>query len=102
MRRDYQQIDPQKTILVTGAAGFIGFHLAKELLESGCTVIGYDNLNDYYEVSLKKVRLAILEEYDRYHFIRGDLVNREKLAEVFQEYAPRIVVNLAAHSRLRC
>ena len=53
MRKDYQKLTTANTYLVTGSAGFIGFHLTKRLLESGCTVIGYDNLNDYYEPALK-------------------------------------------------
>ena len=58
MRDDFQELDSKKVYLVTGAAGFIGFHLSKRLLNEGCTVIGLDNLNDYYDVELKKARLA--------------------------------------------
>lgn len=66
-----------KTYLVTGGAGFIGYFLSRALLEKGMRVIGLDNLNDYYEVSLKEDRLAILKEYPGYHFIKaayGDLL----------------------------
>ena len=64
-------LDVNKTYLITGGAGFIGFHLSKSLLDRGAKVIGFDNLNDYYEVSLKEDRLAILEQYEKYRFIKG-------------------------------
>ena len=62
-------LDTGKTYLITGGAGFIGYHLSKRLLEKGAVVIGFDNLNDYYDVSLKKDRLADLKKFDRYTFI---------------------------------
>jgi len=101
MRKDYQQLDSRKAILITGSAGFIGFHLAKELLKLNFVVIGYDNLNDYYEVSLKKDRLDILQKYGKYHFVQGDLINQSLLAETFQKFSPQIVVNLAAQAVVR-
>lgn len=58
-----------KTILITGSAGFIGFHLANELLKKGFLIIGYDNLNDYYDVSLKKARLDILNQFDNFKWL---------------------------------
>ncbi|MDI3312178.1 MAG: NAD-dependent epimerase/dehydratase family protein, partial [Thermoanaerobacterium sp.] len=61
MRSDYKELDKNKVYFVTGAAGFIGFHLCKRLLDEGCTVIGLDNLNDYYDVNLKKARLDIIK-----------------------------------------
>lgn len=91
----------KKTILVTGGAGFIGFHLSLRLLELGQDVIGYDNLNDYYDVSLKKDRLEILKQYEQYHFIKGDLADREAVTAVFQEMKPQIVVNLGAQAGVR-
>ena len=66
-------LDTSKTYLVTGGAGFIGFHLSRGLLEKGARVIGFDNLNDYYDVKLKEDRLRILREYENYTFIKGDL-----------------------------
>lgn len=94
-------LDINKTYLITGGAGFIGFHLSKSLLEKGAKVIGFDNLNDYYEVSLKEDRLAILEQYDNYRFIRGDLADSAAVISVFQEQQPQIVVNLGAQAGVR-
>lgn len=91
----------KKTILVTGGAGFIGFHLSLRLLELGQDVIGYDNLNDYYDVSLKKDRLEILKQHEQYRFIKGDLADREAVTAVFQEMKPQIVVNLGAQAGVR-
>ena len=90
-----------KIILVTGGAGFIGYHLSKQLLEYDCTVIGYDNLNDYYEVQLKYDRLKDLEGREGYTFIKGDLADKETLGKLFQEYSFDIVVNLGAQAGLR-
>jgi len=64
-------------ILVTGAAGFIGFHLSKKLIERGDTVIGLDNLNTYYDVNLKKSRLDILNHYDNFEFSLNDIADRD-------------------------
>lgn len=90
-----------KIILVTGGAGFIGYHLSKQLLEYDCTVIGYDNLNDYYEVQLKYDRLKDLEGREGYTFIKGDLADKEILGKLFQEYSFDIVVNLGAQAGVR-
>ena len=90
-----------KIILVTGGAGFIGYHLSKQLLEYDCTVIGYDNLNDYYEVQLKYDRLKDLEGREGYTFIKGDLADKEALGKLFQEYSFDIVVNLGAQAGVR-
>ena len=94
-------LDVSKTYLITGGAGFIGFHLSRSLLEKGAKVIGFDNLNDYYEISLKEDRLAILEQYDNYRFIKGDLADSAAVISVFQEYQPQIVVNLGAQAGVR-
>lgn len=87
--------------LITGAAGFIGYHLSKRLLEAGAKVIGYDNMNDYYDVSLKEHRLEGLNAYDKFEFVKGDLADKEALENVFKEYNPDVVVNLAAQAGVR-
>ncbi len=90
-----------KKILVTGAAGFIGFFLSKQLLREDFFVIGFDNLNDYYDVSLKNARLKILQEYKNFEFIKGDLADKEAVDSLFEKYKPDIVVNLAAQAGVR-
>lgn len=95
------QIDNTKTYLITGAAGFIGFFLSKELLGKGAKVIGFDNLNDYYDVSLKEDRLNILKKYDKFSFVKGDLSDKDAVFELFKEYTPSVVVNLAAQAGVR-
>ena len=72
-----------KRILVTGAAGFIGFHLSRRLLEEGTTIVGIDNLNDYYDVNLKKARLAILKKYDNFIFHKVNIANRKAMESLF-------------------
>lgn len=94
-------LDISKTYLVTGGAGFIGFHLSKSLLDKGARVIGFDNLNDYYDVQLKMDRLAILEEYASYTFVKGDLSDKDDVFHLFQDYAPQIVVHLGAQAGVR-
>ena len=92
-----------KTILVTGAAGFIGFYLSKRLLEEieGVKVIGFDSVNDYYDVSLKEYRLDILSKYDNFTFIKGNLADKELINKIFEEYKFDVVVNLAAQAGVR-
>ncbi len=92
-----------KKILITGAAGFIGFHLAKAILETAETteIIGYDNLNDYYDPSLKESRLKILQSYDNFTFLKGDLADREAVDKLFSQHDFEIVVNLAAQAGVR-
>lgn len=90
-----------KTYLVTGAAGFIGFHVSRALLERGDRVVGLDNLNDYYDVSLKKARLALLEDQQQFVFYREDLANMEGLNRVFGENRIQVVCNMAAQAGVR-
>lgn len=97
----YNPLDTTKTYLITGAAGFIGFFLAKRLLEQGCRVIGIDYLNDYYDIRLKKARLELLKPYDKFTFVKGDISDKDTLAKVFFIYRPQIVVNLAAQAGVR-
>jgi UDP-glucuronate 4-epimerase len=94
-------LDCSKTYLITGGAGFIGFHLSKRLLEQGAKVVGFDNMNDYYDVKLKEDRLAVLEQYDNYTFEKGDLSKNGDVLNLFQEYHPQIVVNLGAQAGVR-
>ena len=90
-----------KTYLVTGAAGFIGFHVSRALLARGDLVLGLDNLNDYYDVSLKEARLRLLQETERFTFYREDLANREGLAKVFGQNRIQVVCNMAAQAGVR-
>lgn len=101
MRRDYKKLQQNKKILVTGSAGFIGYHLSKALLEYGCHVIGLDNMNPYYDVSLKELRLHLLEKYSHFQFVREDLSNKQILEQIFTDEKPDIVVNLAAQAGVR-
>ncbi len=96
-----KELDSSKRYLITGGAGFIGFYLSKALLEKGAEVTGLDNINDYYEVSLKEDRLAILREYPKYRFVKADLADKEAVFNLFQEFQPQIVVNLAAQAGVR-
>ena len=88
-------------ILVTGTAGFIGFFVAKKFLELAHTVIGVDNVNDYYDVNLKEARLAILKKNSNFMEVRISLEDKGKMAEVFAQYKPQRVVNLAAQAGVR-
>jgi UDP-glucuronate 4-epimerase len=90
-----------KTYLVTGAAGFIGFHVSRALLERGDRVVGLDNLNDYYDVSLKKARLALLEDQQQFVFYKEDLASMEGLNRVFKENRIQVVCNMAAQAGVR-
>ncbi|WP_149427879.1 NAD-dependent epimerase [Exiguobacterium acetylicum] len=91
----------QSTILITGAAGFIGMHLTNRLTSLGHAVLGLDNLNDYYELQLKKNRLQQLERLDNFTFIECDLIDKNKLDEIFKQYRPQYVINLAAQAGVR-
>ena len=88
-------------ILITGAAGFIGFHLAERLLAQRYNIIGLDNLNDYYDVSLKQKRLELLNSHGGFTFIKGELADRDIVKNAFDKYRPQIVINLAAQAGVR-
>lgn len=97
----YKKFDNSKTILITGGAGFIGYFLSKRLLGYGAKVVGFDNLNDYYDIRLKMARLELLEKHEGYQFVKGDLADKNVLEEVFKTVRPDIVVNLAAQAGVR-
>jgi UDP-glucuronate 4-epimerase len=88
-------------IFVTGAAGFIGFHVSKRLLERGEKIAGIDNLNDYYDPALKHARLDILRKFERFTFVRADIADRAAIEELFARHKPRRVVHLAAQAGVR-
>jgi UDP-glucuronate 4-epimerase len=88
-------------VLVTGTAGFIGSHVALRLLERGDEVVGFDNLNDYYDVGLKQARLDRFREHPRYTHVEADLADREAVASAFARHLPRRVVHLAAQAGVR-
>lgn len=92
-----------KTILVTGAAGFIGANLSQRLLDDieSAKVIGVDNMNDYYDVSIKKYRLKKLTEYSEFTFIKGNIADKALIISIFERYKPQVVVNLAAQAGVR-
>ncbi len=87
--------------LVTGAAGFIGFHVAERLLAAGHQVTGLDNLNDYYDVNLKLSRLALLQAHSAFHFVKGDLADRALMADLFANGQFRRVIHLGAQAGVR-
>jgi len=88
-------------ILVSGAAGFIGYHVSRRLLDRGEDVVGVDNLNDYYDPALKEARLRMLQSSDSFRFVRADIGDREAMEALFAEYRPRRVVHLAAQAGVR-
>ena len=90
-----------QTILVTGAAGFIGFHVARHLLAEGRDVVGLDSLNDYYDPALKRARLNILCENSRFGFVQTDLADRSSMASLFAKHRFGVVVHLAAQAGVR-
>ena len=91
----------QLTTLITGTAGFIGFHLCKKLLETGHRVIGIDNLNDYYDISLKKARLNILNPHEKFTFYKEDIQNLSGLRSIFKSHSIDRICNLAAQAGVR-
>lgn len=96
-----KNFDPGKRYLITGVAGFIGFYLAKRLLEAGCTVAGIDNMNDYYDVQLKNDRLNQLIGHPNFTFSRIDLTDVQKLRILFEDFRPHIVLHMAAQAGVR-
>ena len=90
-----------KKILITGSAGFIGFHLAQLLLNNGFNVLGYDGFTDYYDVKLKQARNKILKNYNNFTSINGMLEDVEKLSKVAYQFRPEIIVHLAAQAGVR-
>lgn len=90
-----------RRILITGAAGFIGYHLAKAVAGNGDSVTGVDNLSDYYDVNLKRARLAQLEQCGNFKFLNIDIADRKTMTELFRESRFEVVVNLAAQAGVR-
>ena len=92
-----------KTIFVTGAAGFIGSNLCKRLLQEckDIKIVGIDNMNDYYDVSIKEYRLDTLLKYNHFIFIKENIANKKAINNIFEEYKPQVVVNLAAQAGVR-
>ena len=94
-------MDLNKKILITGSAGFIGFHLCLSYLEDGFEVIGIDNINDYYCTKLKNNRLNKLYKYKNFTFLKVDIANFKELKNVFEKFNFNIVINLAAQAGVR-
>lgn len=92
-----------RTILVTGAAGFIGYNLVKRICQEvpSATVIGIDNMNNYYDVSLKEFRLEQLHDFPAFTFVKGNIADKELIENMFEKYNPSMVVNLAAQAGVR-
>ena len=92
-----------KTVFITGSSGFIGSNLTKRILstEPNTKVIGLDNMNDYYDVRIKKARLAELQKFENYTFIKGNLADKALINSIFEQYHPDIVVNLGAQAGVR-
>lgn len=94
-------LTPGDTVLVTGAAGFIGFHLSDRLLAEGFAVVGFDSLNAYYDVRLKEARLARLTGRPGFRFVKGDLIEADAVRQLFADVRPSVVVHLAAQPGVR-
>ncbi len=88
-------------ILITGVAGFIGFHATKSLLDDGFDIFGIDSINDYYDVKLKKDRLKVLQRYSNFQFSKTDISNNSELTKIFKDFRPNKVINLAAQAGVR-
>ena len=92
-----------KSVFITGVAGFIGSNLAKRLLSTveGVKVVGLDNMNNYYDVRLKEARLKELERFENFSFVKGNLADKAVIKSIFEQYKPEIVVNLGAQAGVR-
>ena len=88
-------------LFITGSSGFIGFHVAKKYLDKGFKVCGFDSMNNYYDVKLKKSRLKILNNYKKFNFIKGNLENRKILESSIRKFKPSIIIHLAAQAGVR-
>ena len=88
-------------LFITGSSGFIGFHLSKKLLEKGHSVHGFDSMNDYYDVKIKKARQKILKEYKKFSFTKGKLENQKTLSKSILKFKPQIIIHLAAQAGVR-
>ena len=88
-------------IFLTGSSGFIGFHLSKKLLDKGHSVHGFDSMNSYYDVKLKKSRYKILKSYKKFFFTKGNLENKKKLSNSVLRFKPKVIIHLAAQSGVR-
>lgn len=95
------QADSPKKVLVTGAAGFIGFHISRRLLRDGCEVLGVDNFSEYYDVGLKRARINELAEFRSFSIVDCALEDREKLTETWERFSPDAVIHLAAQAGVR-
>ena len=89
------------SVLVTGCAGFIGYHLSVSLLKDGVEVLGIDNLNEYYDINLKNNRLSNLQVYKNFTFQKVDIADKDSLSQKFKQFQPDMVVNLAAQAGVR-
>lgn len=103
MTDSYRILTSYQNTLITGTAGFIGYHLARRLLADNpaLEIIGIDCMNDYYDVRLKEARLRELLKFETFRFIKGNIANKETVAEVFGKYRPQTVVSLAAQAGVR-
>lgn len=90
-----------ETVFITGSAGFIGFYVAKALLEQGYSVVGYDNLDDYYDIRLKRTRINLLEQYEKFVFYEADICDDDKLEEAANIHSIDYVIHLAAQAGVR-
>ena len=88
-------------IFITGSSGFIGFHLAKKLLDKGFKVCGYDSMNSYYDTKLKKSRLNILKKYKNFKFVKNNIENYKILKGIIIKFKPKIIIHLAAQAGVR-
>ncbi len=92
-----------QNILITGTAGFIGYHLTKRILRENPDgqIVGIDNMNDYYDVTLKEYRLNELSKHENFRFVKGDVADKETIMRLFDEYNPQTVVHLVAQAGVR-